>query len=161
MRDFEHDLQRSGHTEKTIATKRDEAAHFTNWCGAEGTSPIEIDYKTCLRYIGYLKERGNVIRTINHKLAHLRNYFDHLTLEGHRMDSPIEKTIVRGERPTGTMNCSVPMNWKTCTIVLVRTCPWALLSTTGWRPNVIKRWWAYWYTKDWTPRILGASVWNT
>jgi len=99
MGDFERCLQRSGYTERTIATKRDEAAHFTVWCEKEGTSVIEVDYKTCLRYIGYLKERGNAIKTINQKLAHLRNYFNYLTLEGHRMESPIEKTIILGEKP--------------------------------------------------------------
>lgn len=101
MGDFERYLGKLGYTEKTIATKRDEAAHFTNWCKAAGTSPTEVDYKSCLRYITYLKERGNVIKTINHKLAHLRNYFDHLALEGHRMESPIEKTIVLGEKTRG------------------------------------------------------------
>lgn len=98
MGDFERYLQRSGYTQKTVATKRDEAAHFAGWCEATDTTPKEVDYKTCLRYITYLKERGNVTKTINHKLGHLRNYFDYLTLEGHRMENPIEKTVILGEK---------------------------------------------------------------
>jgi len=99
MRDFEHYLGKLGHSEKTIITKTNEAVHFTDWFKGQGTTPIEVDYRTCLRYIAHLKERGNTVKTINHKLAHLRNYFDYLTLEGHRMESPIEKTIIRGEKP--------------------------------------------------------------
>ena len=99
MGDFERYLAKLGHSPKTIITKTNEALHFTDWCKERGTDPIKVDYQTCLKYIAHLKQRGNTIKTINHKLAHLRNYFGHLTLEGHRMESPIEKTIIRGEKP--------------------------------------------------------------
>jgi len=95
---FNEYLQAAGYSTKTIEAKRNKASNFTKWCKKRGTTPIIIDYKTCLKYIEYLKQKGNSKKTINHKLTHLRNYFDHLSIEGHRMDNPIENTVIRGEK---------------------------------------------------------------
>ena len=91
-------LQTAGYTEKTIKSKTRQAVLFNQWCKKRGTSPEAIDYKSCLKYIEYLKGKGNSKKTINHKLTHLRNYFTYLVIESYRLDNPIENTIIRGEK---------------------------------------------------------------
>jgi integrase/recombinase XerD len=98
MKTFNDYLQEAGYTPKTIRTKEDEARHFTKWCKKRSTTPDQIDYKMCLKYIEHLTKKGNSKKTVNHKLAHLRNYFKYLIDEAYRIDNPIESTFIRGEK---------------------------------------------------------------
>ncbi|WP_378187907.1 tyrosine-type recombinase/integrase [Aquimarina sp. W85] len=91
-------LKKEGYTEKTICTKDIERQNFTKWCKRQSTTPVQIDYKTCLKYIKHLTRKGNSKRTINHKLGSLKTYFNYLISEAYRMDNPIETVVVRGAR---------------------------------------------------------------
>jgi len=93
-------LQEEGYTEQTIRTKDIERKYFTKWCKRHSTTPIEIDYKTCLKYIKHLTRKGNSKKTINHKLGSLKTYFNYLISESYRTDNPIENTNVRGTQRT-------------------------------------------------------------
>lgn len=95
---FSKYLQTKGYTENTIEAKTRQAALFSKWCTKRGITPAIIDYKTCLKYIEYLKGKENSKKTINHKLTHLKNYFNYLIIEGYRMDNPIENTVIKGEK---------------------------------------------------------------
>lgn len=89
-------LQKEGYTSRTVQTKKREAEQFTKWCKRQSTTPMEIDYKTCLKYIKYLTRKGNSKKTINHKLGSLKSYFNYLIIEAYRSDNPIENTNVKG-----------------------------------------------------------------
>lgn len=98
MKTFNDYLKEQGYTTKTIQTKVTEADKFIQWCKKKSTTPNQIDYKTCLKYIKHLTGKGNSKKTINSKLGHLRNYFTYLISESYRLDNPIENTFIRGEK---------------------------------------------------------------
>lgn len=93
-------LQREGYTIKTVQTKERESERFAKWCGKQSTTPMEIDYRTSLKYIRYLTRRGNSKKTINHKLGSLKTYFNYLIIEARRSDNPIENTNIKGVKRT-------------------------------------------------------------
>ncbi len=97
-------LQEEGYTSKTIQAKQREAQQFTKWCRRQSTTPVEIDYKTSLKYIKYLTRKGNSKKTINHKLGSLKSYFKYLISEAYRSDNPIENTNVKGVKRTINYN---------------------------------------------------------
>ena len=96
MKRYNDYLKKEGYTEKTIASKELALQYFTKWCKRQSTCAIEIDYKTCLKYIKHLTRKGNSKKTINHKLSSLKTYFNYLVSESYRTDNPIENTNVRG-----------------------------------------------------------------
>ena len=91
-------LKKEGFTKQTIETKEREQQDFSKWCKRQSTTPSQIDYKTCLKYIKHLTRKGNSKRTINHKLGSLKTYFTYLISEAYRTDNPIETTVVRGAK---------------------------------------------------------------
>jgi len=100
MKTYKDYLKKEGYTQKTITSKQREQDYFIKWCKRQSITPIEIDYKTCLKYIKHLTRKGNTKKTINHKLGSLKTYFNYLISESYRTDNPIENTNVRGtQRP--------------------------------------------------------------
>lgn len=95
--EFTQYLQELGYTKTTINTKKREVVNFSNWCNSKGNNVCTINYSDCLQYVSYLKSKRNSIRTINTKLAHLRNYFTYLVREFYRKDNPVENIIIKGE----------------------------------------------------------------
>lgn len=93
-------LQQEGYTSGTIQTKERESECFAQWCSRQSTTPGEIDYKTCLKYIRYLTRKGNSKKTINHKLGSLKSYFNYLMGEACRGDNPLENTTIKGVKRT-------------------------------------------------------------
>lgn len=89
-------LEKENYALSTIESYRKQASLFTNWCTRQNTNPIEIDYKTCLKYIKHLTRKGNSKKTINHKLGSLKNYFNYLVNEAFRSENPIEDTTIKG-----------------------------------------------------------------
>ncbi len=108
MKTFNKYLKKEGYTEKTIASKELASQYFIKWCKKQSTTPIEIDYKTCLKYIKHLTRKGNSKKTINHKLGSIKTYFNYLISEGYRTDNPIENTSVRGTQRTINYNLLEP-----------------------------------------------------
>lgn len=101
-------LQKEGYTTQTINTKEREKEYFTKWCKRQATTPIEIDYKTCLKYIKHLTRKGNSKKTVNHKLGSLKAYFTYLISESYRLDNPIENTNIKGVQRTLNHNLLEP-----------------------------------------------------
>lgn len=97
---YQQYLEEEGYTHKTITSKKREQLYFTKWCKRQSTTAIEIDYKTCLKYIKHLTRKGNSKRSINHRLSSLKTYFTYLISEAYRIDNPIENTNVRGTQRT-------------------------------------------------------------
>jgi len=81
-------LQEDSYATTTIITKEKEVAYFTKWCKRQSTTPIEIDYKTSLKYIKHLTRKGNNKRTINHKLSSLKTYFNYLIMKPIKATTP-------------------------------------------------------------------------
>jgi integrase/recombinase XerD len=108
MKTFNKYLEKEGYATTTIKSNERQVADFTKWCKRQSTTPIEIDYKTCLKYIKSLTRKGNSKRTINHKLGSLKNYFNYLISESYRLDNPIEDTNIKGVRRTLNHNLLEP-----------------------------------------------------
>jgi len=100
MSDYKTYLQKQGYSETTITGNEKQIELFKKWCKRNHTSPIEIDYKTSLKFIKYLTRKGITKKTINHRLRSIKIYFNYLIDEAYRVDNPIEDTIVKGERRT-------------------------------------------------------------
>lgn len=100
MNDYRTYLQEQGYSETTITGNEKQIELFKKWCKRNHTSPTEIDYKMCLKFIKYLTRKGNSKKTINHRLRSVKIYFNYLIDEAYRVDNPIENTIVKGTKRT-------------------------------------------------------------
>lgn len=96
MNEYKTCLEKQGYAITTIESNERQVKLFKKWCKCNHTSPIEIDYKTSLKYIKYLTRKGNSKKTINHKLTSLKSYFTYLISEACRSDNPIENTTIKG-----------------------------------------------------------------
>jgi len=97
-------LQQQGYSTTTITSYCNAKSQFIEWCNRNSTTTIEIDYKTCLKFIKYLTRKGNSKKTINHRLRSIKIYFNYLIEESFRSDNPIENTVVKGEKRTINYN---------------------------------------------------------
>lgn len=104
MRTYRQYLQEQDYSETTIAGNEKQVEHFKKWCKRSRTSPKEIDYKMCLKFIKHLTRKGNSKKTINHRLRTVKIYFNYLIDEAYRNDNPIENTTVKGTKRTINYN---------------------------------------------------------
>jgi integrase/recombinase XerD len=104
MNDYKTYLQEQGYSETTITGNEKQIELFKKWCKRNHTSPTEIDYKMCLKFIKYLTRKGNSKKTVNHRLRSVKIYFNYLIDEAYRSDNPIENTIVQGAKRTINYN---------------------------------------------------------
>jgi integrase/recombinase XerD len=100
MSDYRTYLQEQGYSETTITGNEKQIERFKKWCKRNHTSPTEIDYKICLKFIKYLTRKGTTKKTVNHRIRSIKIYFNYLIDEAYRSDNPIENTVVKGERRT-------------------------------------------------------------
>ncbi len=98
MKPYKRYLQEQGYSEKSTYGYERQVELFEKWCKRNHTSPTEIDYKTCLKFIKYLTRKGNSKKTINHRLGSIKIYFNYLIDEACRADNPIENTVVKGAK---------------------------------------------------------------
>lgn len=98
MNNYNTYLKAQGYSDTTAQGNEKQVEHFKKWCKRHHTTPIEIDYKTTLKFIKHLTRKGNSKKTINHKLRGIKTYFNYLIDEAYRVNNPIENTIVKGER---------------------------------------------------------------
>lgn len=104
MNDYKVHLQKKGYAETTIENYIKQAQLFTKWCNRNHTTAIEIDYKDCLKYIGYLQRKGTTKKTVNHRLGRVKVYLNYLVEENHKSENPIESTNIKGIRRTINYN---------------------------------------------------------
>ena len=100
MNHFKDYLEAQDYSETTIIGNEKQIVLFKKWCKRNHTSPKEIDYKNCLKFIKYLTRKGNSKKTINHRLRSIKIYFNYLIDQAYRIDNPIEDTNVRGVKRT-------------------------------------------------------------
>ena len=89
-------IQKESYSITTVATYLVEVEKFKKWCTRRKTTPTKIDYKSLLQYPKYLTRKGNSKKTINHKLATLKTYFNYLIKENCRIDNPAESIVITG-----------------------------------------------------------------
>ncbi len=98
MDDYSTYLRKQGYSETTITGNERQIEGFKKWCKRNRTTPIEIDYKTCLKFIQYLNRKGTAKQTVNHRVRSIKTYFNYLIDVAYRTDNPIDNVIVKGER---------------------------------------------------------------
>ena len=104
MKEYRTYLQEQGYSETTITGNEKQVEIFIKWCNRNHTTAIEIDYKTCLKFIKYLSNKRIAKKTINHRLRSIKIYFNYLIDQDCRVDNPIENTVIKGERRTINYN---------------------------------------------------------
>ena len=98
MKTYKQYLQEQGYSETTITGNERQIESFKKWCNRNRTTPIEIDYKTCLKFIKYLSRKGTAKQTVNHRVRSIKTYFNYLIDVAYRTDNPIDNIIIKGER---------------------------------------------------------------
>lgn len=93
---YEIYLQQNGYSNTTITHYEKRLKEFTKWLKKKHLNAIEIDYKTCLKYIKYLQQKLLQVQTINNHIVTLRNYFDYLIAINDRTENPLEDVSVKG-----------------------------------------------------------------
>lgn len=96
MKMYKDYLQKKGYTQSSITGIYRQGQLFDQWCARQHTAVSEVDYKTCLKYLKQLSQRGNSKRTVNAKLGSLRIYFDYQIHLGARTDNPLADTHIKG-----------------------------------------------------------------
>src|SRR3990167_2267980 len=94
--EYKEHLQREGYSITTVASYLVEVEKFKKWCKKNHYQSTAIDYKTVLQYTKSLSRKGNAKKTVNHKLATLKSYFNYLIKENYRGDNPAESIIIKG-----------------------------------------------------------------
>ena len=64
MKSFKDYLEEQNYSASTVTLHAKETQNFIKWCKRRSTTPAEIDYKTCLKFIKYLTQKGNSKKTI-------------------------------------------------------------------------------------------------
>ncbi|WP_299550641.1 tyrosine-type recombinase/integrase [Seonamhaeicola sp.] len=98
MKTYKQYLQEQAYSETTITGNEKQVESFKKWCKRNHTTPIEIDYKTCLKFIKYLNRKGTAKQTVNHRVRSIKTYFNYLIDVAYRTDNPIDNIIIKGER---------------------------------------------------------------
>ena len=100
MKTYKDYLEEKKYSKTTIRIYTKEIQSFIKWCSRNHTTPNEIDYKNCLKYIKYLKRKEISKKTINHRVQVVKLHLNYLVEQASRVDNPIENTIVKGEKRT-------------------------------------------------------------
>ena len=104
MKTYKDYLEQQNYSETTIIGNQKQVELFKHWCKQNNTTAIEIDYKTCLKYIQHLTQKAITKKTINHRLRSIKIYFNYLIDQEYRLDNPIETTTIKGEKRTLNYN---------------------------------------------------------
>jgi len=94
--DYTDYLQQHNYSRTTIAHYLKRVKEFTKWLQKRKITAIDIDYKTCMRYIKYLQQKRMKPQTINNHLVTLRNYFDYFIEIAERTENPLDDVSVKG-----------------------------------------------------------------
>lgn len=89
-------LHQANYSNTTIEHYLKRIAEFTKWLKTRKVTAVEIDYKTCMKYIKYLQQKRIKPQTINNHLVTLRNYFDYFIELAERTENPLEDVSVKG-----------------------------------------------------------------
>lgn len=98
MNDYRTYLQSKDYTATTIESYIKQVELFVKWCNRNHTTPTDIDYKDCLKYIQYLQRKNTTKKTVNHKLGRVKIYLNYLVEEHFKSENPIENTTVKGTK---------------------------------------------------------------
>ena len=93
--DYEKHLLENDYSKTTIEHYLKRLDEFQTWLKKRRTKATDIDYKTNLKYIQYLRRKGMKVQTINNNIVTLRNYFGYLMAIGLRTDNPLEDVSVK------------------------------------------------------------------
>ena len=104
MKNFNHYLKDQSYSHSTITGIEKQKENYKHWCKQNDNTAIEIDYKTCLKYIQHLTQKAITKKTINHRLRSIKIYFNYLIDQEYRLDNPIETTTIKGEKRTLNYN---------------------------------------------------------
>ena len=66
---YKNYLEKENYAQSTTESYIKQVLFFTKWCTRQNTNAVEIDYKTCLKYIKHLTRKGNSKKTVSHKLG--------------------------------------------------------------------------------------------
>ncbi len=97
-------LEKENYRTTTIDSYTNGVGKFIKWCNRNHTTPDQIDYKTCMKYIKHLQRKNTNKKTVNHKLGIIKSYLNYLIAVALRPDNPIETTTIKGIKRTVNYN---------------------------------------------------------
>ena len=96
MKGYEQYLLENNYSTTTIAHYLQRLDEFMAWSKKQRIRPNNTDYRTNLKYVKHLQQKGMAVQTINNHIVTLRNYFDYLMAVGLRPENPLEDVSVKG-----------------------------------------------------------------
>ena len=96
MKQYKEYLEKENYSRTTVNSYTNEIDKFIKWCHRNHTTPEQIDYKICMKYLKYLQRKNTNKKTINHRISIVKNYLNYLVSESYREDNPIETTTIKG-----------------------------------------------------------------
>lgn len=101
---FKDYLEKERFTRSSIKTYSFQAKKFNEWMEKEGHSYVNFGYRTAMRYVDYLQQCHDNIRTINGKIAGTRQYFNYLMELGEASENPFAEILVKGDKTKKMLN---------------------------------------------------------
>lgn len=96
MKTYKQYLAKNSYSIKSIPTYQKAKERFNDWCKKYETTVNEIDYKTFLQYIQYLKTTQIKPRTLKNYINNLKIYFNYLVETNQRFENIIENINIKG-----------------------------------------------------------------
>ncbi len=97
-------LEKQKYSPSSSKSYQYQAEKFTQWMNKQGYNLVLFDYKKAMRYVSYLQQRHNNIKTINSKLIALKNYFEYLIDNSQIAENPFKSITIKGEKKNKMRN---------------------------------------------------------
>lgn len=104
MEEYNNYLEKEQYTKTTIKSYRLQAEKFTEWVTKQGLQINLFNYKEAIQYVQYLQSRHTKPKTINGKLAAVRQYFNYLVDVNEIITNPFTDLKVQGEKKNGLLH---------------------------------------------------------
>ena len=98
MEEYKNYLEKEQYTKTTIKTYTLQAEKFIEWVVKQDLNINFFNYKDAVVYIQYLQSRHTKAKTINGKLAAVRQYFNYLIHISEITTNPFTELKVQGEK---------------------------------------------------------------
>ena len=98
MKEYNNYLEKEQYTKTTIKSYTLQAEKFTEWIIKQQLNINLFNYKEAIIYVQYLQSRHTKPKTINSKLAAVRQYFNYLVHVNEITTNPFTNLRVQGEK---------------------------------------------------------------
>jgi len=101
---YEIYLQQQSHSKTSIKSYQYKIKDYLKWNKTRRLNPTEIDYKTFLKYVKYLQQKGWKPESVNNQIRAVKYYYDYQIDQNEIVENPAEEVKVKREITKVLMN---------------------------------------------------------